>query len=655
VENAVGSVLFNALNNAPTFEVRDDEGNFTLAEGLGNEIINPLHQIDNTFNSNKTDRLSGKIGGKYSLFKNFSIESNFQFNYSETQNRTFTPISFFGSGKVFNNQRTNEGLLTSRLSVNKNIFRDYTWDNLIKYQKVFNEEHDLSVLFGTSIFENSGKFSGDTFGFFDETTGVDFITADFENATEELENAQVDAGNSGKFKNTLLSYFARLQYSYQGKYLFSGVIRRDGSSVFGPENRFGYFPSTSLGWIISEENFLTDNKFVDFLKLRASYGVIGNDRIPSNSFRSVLNGEAAAVFNDELAFGEAIGKLANPEIKWEEQTTLDIGFDLKLFNNAVDITVDYFNRRTDDLLVDPPVSGILGASAPGSSAPTVNAGSIRNSGFEFSIGYNSDPSKDFSYGVNYNATFLDNEVLSVNNGVGFIDDGSFSIGQDPPARFEAGRPIGYFLGLETNGIFQNQNEIDAHATQANSAPGDLRFVDQNGDGVIDVDDRVEIGSPIADATMGLNISMNYKNFDFGAYTFASFGNEIVRNYEQDINLANKSVFTLNRWTGEGSTNTYPRVTTGATSNSLFSDFFVEDGSFVRIQNAQIGYTIPNEIINRLGASKLRFYISANNLYTFTKYRGFDPSASSGAPIGAGIDSGFYPVPRTYLLGVNFKF
>jgi hypothetical protein len=280
---------------------------------------------------------------------------------------------------------------------------------------------------------------------------------------------------------------------------------------------------------------------------------------------------------------------------------------------------------------------------------------VENNGFEFAIGYQTDRSKPFTASFNYNVTFLNNEVVSVNNGVGFIPGGSFGVGQDPPARMEDGKPLGYFFGLQTDGIFQNQAEVEAHATQPNAGPGDLRFVDINGDGVIDNDDRTDIGNPFPDATMGLNIALNWNQWDFTAYAFASIGNEIVRNYERNQPLVNRSVYTLNRWTGEGSTNTDPRVTTGATSNTLFSDYFVEDGSFLRLQNVQLGYTFPATINENLGIDQLRFYLSANNLFTLTEYRGYDPVASSGAPIGAGIDPGFYPVARTYLLGVNFKF
>ena len=641
-ENSLGSVLFNALNNAPTFAVRDANGEFTLAEGLGNEVINPLAQIANTFNETGVDRISGKVGAAYTLLEGLKAESNFQFNYSEVEGRFFFPTVFYGSGKVFNVDR-------NFVVESKDIFRDYTWDTFLNYVTDLGEDHNLNATLGMSVFRTSGQFSGST-GF--DIPGNSFANAYIENASDVIDNY---INTVGKFDSRLLSYFFRLQYSYKDKYLFSGVMRRDGSTAFGPRNRFGYFPSGSLGWIVSEEDFLADSSWLDFMKIRASYGIVGNDRIAANAFRSVLSGEGAYVFDGELVFGKAVGPLSNPEIQWEEQKTLDIGVDLRFFQDHFSLTADYFSKRTEDLLVSPPVSGILGAAAPGSGSPVVNAGTVENRGFELAVGYQTAPTAAFSASINYNVTFLQNEVISVNNGVGFIPGGSFGVGQDPPARMEDGKPLGYFYGLETDGIFQTRAEVDAHATQANAAPGDLRFVDQNGDGVIDSDDRTDIGSPIPDATMGLNISLGYKQWDFTAYAFASLGNEIVRNYERNQPLVNRSVYALNRWTGPGSTNVDPRVTIGATSNTLFSDYYVEDGSFVRMQNAQLGYTFTDAFNEHLGIDKLRFYLAVNNLFTLTKYRGYDPAASSGAPIGAGIDPGFYPVPRTYLLGVNFKF
>lgn len=641
-ENALGSVLFNALNNAPTLAVRDANNEYTISEGLGNEVINPLAQVNDTYNKNDVSKLSGKIGLRYSFLNDFTLESSYQFNYAEVKIKDFKSAVFYGSGKVFNVDRNN-------IKEEKNIYKDYTFDTFLNYNKDLGKVHNVKATLGMSVFRTRGQLASET-GY--DVEGNNFQNASISNASDVVNNF-LNGGD--KFDARLLSYFTRLQYNYKGKYLLSGIIRRDGSTAFGPNNRFGYFPSGSLGWIVSDEAFLADSKTVSFLKLRGSYGIVGNDRIEANAYRSVLSGEGTYVFSNNLVFGKAVGILSNPEIKWEEQKTLDIGIDVKLFNNKIDITADYFKKRTEDLLVQPPVSGILGAAAPGSQAPFVNAGTVENEGLEFAIGYNYDKGGDFSFGVNYNITLLENKVVSVNNGIGYIAGGDFGVGQEPPSRMEDGKPLGYFYGLQTDGVFQNQTEIDDHATQANAAPGDLKFVDVNDDGVIDADDRTDIGSPIPDATMGLNISMDYKQWDFGAYAFASIGNDIVRNYERNQILVNKSVYTLNRWTGEGSTNVYPRVTTGATSNTNFSSYYVEDGSFIRLQNVQIGYTLTPNVIDKLGIDKLRFYISANNLFTLTEYKGYDPSASSGDPIGAGIDNGFYPVPRTYLLGLNLKF
>jgi hypothetical protein len=379
------------------------------------------------------------------------------------------------------------------------------------------------------------------------------------------------------------------------------------------------------------------------------------DRIRDFGFESLLNGEGAYVFDDELIIGTAIGGLSNPEIRWEKQYTFDVGVDAKFFDNKLDVSIDYFNRRTDDLLITPQTSGILGGSAPGSGAPTVNAGSVQNTGLELTLSYRKTVSEDFKYNFSINATALDNEVLEVNGDASFLQGGSFGVGQEAPARMEAGLPIGYFRGYQTDGVFQNQDEVDAHASQNNAQPGDLRFKDTNGDGVITNDDKTYLGDPIADATFGLNFGFTYKNFDFLAYVFSSVGNEIVRNYERFQPLTNRSTMYLDRWTGPGTSNDTPRVTTGATQNNQFSDFFVEDGSFVRLQNLQVGYTLSDTFLEDYKMNELRFYVSASNLVTLTKYTGYDPTGSTGQPIGGGIDYGFYPTPKTYLFGLQLKF
>ncbi|GAA3566585.1 TonB-dependent receptor [Snuella lapsa] len=644
-ESTLGSVLFNAVNMAPNIPVRDENGAFSLADGLGGEVVNPLAQMTNTYNRNRVMKLNGFAGLSYNFLDHFTAEANIQFNYSEVDAYSFDPIDFYGVGKVFNT-------LTSEVFEGFDIFRDYTFDGFIKYENTFNDNHKLNVLLGTSVFKTTGVFSG--------RTGKNIINNDPANAKVDLASDQEDIykerGSNPTFDSRLLSYFARVQYDYKGKYLLSAVIRRDGSTKFGPGNKFGYFPSGSLGWVVSDEDFMSNSKFFDFLKLRASYGILGNDRIGDYRFVSLLNGEGTYFFGGNDAeheiFGKASGGIANPEIKWEKQKTLDVGVDMRIFNNKVDITADYFTRRTEDLLVSPEVSGLLGTGA----APFVNAGIVENTGVEFAIGYSDTIGEDFKFSINYNVTGIKNEVISVSGEGEFLEAGNFGISQPVIARMEAGFPLGYFVGYKTDGVFQTQEEVDnAAVTNIATQPGDFKFVDQNNDGVIDLEDRVDLGNPIPDATMGLNISFDYKKFDFSAYAFASLGNEIVRNYERNQQLVNKPIWYLDRWTGTGSTNAAPRQTIGTSPNTLFSDYYVEDGSFVRLQNIQLGYTFSNNSSEESSFDKFRIYVSASNLFTLTEYNGYDPTAGTGAPLGGGIDQGIYPSARTFLLGINVKF
>ncbi|TMM31505.1 TonB-dependent receptor [Polaribacter aestuariivivens] len=649
IENTLGSVLFNAANMPPTTPVFTN-GDFSQppAIGTGIEVANPLAQISNAENRTTVNKISGSYGLNYTFLDYFSAETRFQANYAVSSAKTFNQLYNYGNGNVFNVDIPN-------LVDFEQSFYDYTFDTFFKYERVYNDVHDVKAMIGTSVFKTTGRFNRILTS---SATGTSLSNVVTNGTIANGDGLEIFKNNNNgsnlSFDSRLLSYFARLQYGYDNKYLVSAVIRRDGSSNFGPENKFGFFPTASVGWVASEEDFLKDSEMLNFLKFRASYGIIGNDRIPGFRFISVLNGEAEYVFDDTLVQGTAIGPISNPEIKWEQQIPLDIGVDLELFNK-VNITMDYFKKTTKDLLVQAQTSGIIGVSAPGSSVPVINAGTVENNGFEFSIGYKEIISEDFNFNVNYNFTTLNNEVTFVGNSTGIIEGGSFGVGQEPPSRMEAGFPIGYFYGYKTDGLFQTQAEVNAHAPQTNASPGDIRFVDVNEDGVINADDRTYIGDPIADVTMGLNFSFNYKRLDFNAYAFASIGNEIVRNYERNLPLTNRPTYYLDRWTGPGTSNSFPRVTTGATGNALFSDFYVEDGSFLRLQSVQLGYSLGNETLEKLDFDKVRFYLSASNLFTLTKYRGYDPTTSNGAPIGGGIDQGFYPNPKTFLLGINVNF
>lgn len=647
----LGSVLFNALNTPSTLSAYDENGNYTLVPstpGLGIEIINPLAQIDNTFNDYDLKKLNGTVSLEYQVLNQLNLTGRVGFNTSNSESKSFAKIVDYG-GKVFDINRSS----VSQNAINDN---DYSLDLFATYKDAFNENHNVTLTAGTTVFKTFGN------GLF--ATGYDVPNNSWEFADISLALGTGGDGvrdvGSYAYDERRLSFFTRLQYDFQGKYLFSAMLRRDSSTKFGPDNRVAYFPSVTAGWIISDESFFDDSKFFNFIKLRASYGILGNDQIPDNGYVGQLNGEATYIFDNALVNGTAIGQLPNSELQWEEAKKFDIGLDFRLLDNKIDITTDYFINKRDNLLItNIPVSGITGVFAPGASAPTVNAGGVENRGFEFAINYKESLSENLKVSASYNITTLKNEVTQVNNSTGFLEGGSFGVGQPAISRMEAGQPIGYFYGYKTDGIFQNQAEIDAHPSQldlgAEASPGDLRFVDVNNDGEINAEDRTNLGDPIPDVTMGLNLTLNYKNLDFTAYAFASIGNDMVRNYERTLTDVNRLNYVLDRWTGEGTSNSVPRVTTAATTNNVFSDYFVEDASYLRIQNVQIGYSLPSSVIDQLGISKVRIYFGVNNLYTFTKYKGYDPGATSGAPIGGGIDFGFYPIPRTYLCGLNLNF
>jgi TonB-dependent starch-binding outer membrane protein SusC len=649
-ENGNASVLLNAVNAPSTIKPYDANGDFSIFPGgsLGNEMINPLAQIANTYNDGNFKQLSGNFGLDYKIFKDFVISSNIGFKTANSEGKSFSMIIDYGSGKVFNNPRSS----VSQSAINDN---DYSFDLFGTYSKTIAQDHKVVAMIGNTVYKQWGN------GLFG--TGYDVPNNSWDFADIVLARGAPPAGvnpsGSYVYDERRLSYFTRVQYDYKGKYLLSGMYRRDSSTRFGPGNKVGYFPSVTAGWLISDEGFFGESKVINFLKLRGSYGIVGNDRIPNNGYISQLSGEATYVFDNALTNGVATGQIPNGNLKWEQAKKLDIGLDINLFDNKINIVADYFVDTREDLLIPGiPVSGILGGAAPGSSNPTINAGTVRNEGFEFAINYKNKFSENFSMSLGYNVTLLKNNVTEI-IGADFLAGGVFGIGQLQPSRMEVGHSIGYFYGLKTDGIFQNQAEVDAHPSQlevgANAAPGDLRYVDVNGDGKISFDDRTDIGDPIPEATMGFNVQLNYKGFDFSLYSFASVGNDMVRNYESIADDANRLTYVLDRWTGEGTSNTVPKVSTGANTNRVFSDYFVEDASYFRIQSAQLGYAINPSYIEKAGISKVRLYVGVNNLYTFTKYKGYDPGASNGAPIGGGIDDGFYPIPRTYLLGLNINF
>jgi TonB-linked SusC/RagA family outer membrane protein len=636
-----GSLLFNGLNYAPTFGVNEDDTN----NFLGIEIVNPLSILKNTFGENNGNGIEGNFSLNYKPIDGLSITSRLGYKIYNEKQRSFSPIYDYGSSKVYN--KTQSSVYQFKATSTR-----VNWETFATYTKTFREDHNTTFTLGTSV--QNDLFDGIY------ASGFDVPNNSFDFADISLTNLQSDQRsiNTGNSDIRLTSYFARAQYDYKGKYLFSGLIRRDGASVFAKDKRVDNFWSVTTGWKISDEDFMKDNETISFLKLRASYGTLGN-LVGDNLYRSLLNGEGTYVFDGKLVDGIAQGGLPNPIATWETAEKLDIGLDVNFFDDKLTVVADYFEETRKDLLIQNfPVSGILGSGAPGGANPTVNAGTSKNTGAELALNYKAIQTDNTTLNLSYNVTYVKNNVTEVLGGA-FVEGGSFAIGNLPTSRMEVGQPIGYFYGLVTDGIFQSQAEVNNHPSQAGlgssiTSPGDIRYKDVNNDGVIDFKDRTKIGNPQADFFMGFNISAKYKNWDFTTYLYAELGKEMVRNFERFLPNVNKPNYYLGRWTGPGTSNSIPRLTNDATNNNLFSDFFVEDASFLRMQNIQIGYNLSEDLLSKVGLSKLRLYTSINNLFTLSKYTGYDPTVNGGA-VPAGIDSGTYPSARQFLLGLNVTF
>ncbi|WP_348661965.1 TonB-dependent receptor domain-containing protein [Croceibacter atlanticus] len=406
-------------------------------------MVNPLTQIDNTFNQNILNRLSGTFQATLDYAKNLSLQGRIGFNTSNTKTREFLPAYNFGTGKIY----TRADNLVTLGKINDN---DYTFDLFNTYTNTFEENHELTFTAGMTVFKQFGE------GLYGSRTGVQANSWDFADLNTATGSGDEQTNSSYSYDLRRLSYFGRLQYAYKDKYLLSAMLRRDSSTKFGPNNRVAYFPSVTAGWVVSEEDFFNSDGFINFLKLRGSYGVMGNDRIPDYIYLSLLNGEATYVLGADQALvnGNALGALPNPDVKWEEAKKFDVGLDMNFLNDKFDLTVDYFINNRDNLLIpNIPVSGIYGTGAPGASSPTINAGSVRNKGFEVALSYSDQINENLSINASYNISTLDNEVTKV-NGTDFIEGGGFGVGQPAPSRMQEGKPIGYFYGYKTDGIFQ---------------------------------------------------------------------------------------------------------------------------------------------------------------------------------------------------------
>jgi TonB-linked SusC/RagA family outer membrane protein len=662
-ENGIGSVLYNTINAFPTDPIRTPDGNFSYLEEVS-DIINPIAQMANTHNWSWANKFVGKEEIVANLMEGLTFTNRFNYNYAMVDSKAFSPLVWYGPGK-FANTAINADLDAPLVEIADSVFiergasvfeqratyLDLNFESFLNYEKEIDSLHRIKATLGLSVFHRKGDvLNGVAFGIPNNSLEYADISAN------TASGGFLNNTGSYEFMERLLSAFLRAEYSYDSKYLVSGILRRDGSSRFGQNNRYGLFPTISTAWLISEEDFYNVD-FMDYFKLRLSYGVSGNDQIPNFAYRALLDGEGVYVFDDIITQGIALGRAANPDLKWETTQQFNVGLDLSMFS-SLDITANYFIKNTYNLLFQPDVSGVLGSYGPGGFPPVINAGNVSNQGLELELSYSNTAFEQLFYNASFNFTALRNRVTKVPDGVDFLPGAAFGVGGNIATRFEEGFPIGYFHGYETDGVFQTQEEI-ANSAQEDAQPGDLRFVDQNGDGEInfsDDSDKTMIGSPIPDFVMGFALTLRYKGFDFSTNIYAALGQEIIRNYERNQPFANQLDYVVDRWVGPNSSTVNPRLTTEATRNTVFSDYYVEDGSFMRIRNMQLGYTIPQKWTKKAKVESFRLYIAANNLVTLTNYQGFDPDIGPTAgTLSAGVDYGFYPQARSFMGGLIIKF
>ncbi|MDR4988320.1 MAG: TonB-dependent receptor [Bacteroidales bacterium] len=612
---------------------------YGISEHIGAEIVNPLALLEIQTGETRVDKIVGNVFGEIEPMDNLKFRSSLGIDLAYVLDDSHQPL-FFLNGAQYNLEKT---------SVQKNINRYFTWqfENLVSYSNTI-DDHNFSILVGTtaskSNFENLYGFNADV-----DVSDPNHVYLNL--ATDTVWQAYGGASHSA-----LLSLFGRVSYNYLARYAFDATIRRDGSSKFGPNNRFGTFPSFGVTWMISEENFFPSLGPLEVVKLRASWGINGNQEIGDYQFISTIDRSRGYIFGGGRAFGASPSYIANLDIMWEESEQIDIAVDFGAYDNRLTGTFDYYIKTTRGLLERIPIPGHVG-----NDPPWANVGSVENRGVEMSLNWR-HYSRALRYSIGANAAYNKNKMTKIGNAEGVLPGASWAVA-GMVTRTELGLPIAYFYGWATDGIFQNWNEVYQHINsqgqllQPNARPGDVRFVDINGDGVINEDDRTMIGKPTPDWTFGMNANFEYRNFDLGFLVIGTYGNDVFNGIRRrDLNNTNLSTSMLDRWTGEGTSNTIPRFTFGDPNrNNRISDLYIEDASFIRLKNIQIGYTLPVNFLNRINAKTWRFYISAENLITLTRYSGADPEIGALSSFDIGIDRGIYPHARTFRLGTSISF
>jgi TonB-linked SusC/RagA family outer membrane protein len=654
------NTLRSAFSTSPFLPMYDASGNFFRSDSLAwnpgkvgdpqwdNGVSNPYAQM--YYGSNGRNSNQGLFGDVYLLLepiKGLKFRTSLGLNYGSSQSHGFTPpyhlsvFSHVDTSTVYQSMGTN---------------RTIQFENTLTYDfKIKN--HSFTVMAGNSSLK--AKASGISGSNWDLRV-LDLDHAYLDVAQDRTAQSDHLSAGGSPWEFAMMSYFGRLQYNFQEKYLFNATLRADATSNFGPENRWGYFPSVSAAWIASREDFLQNIHGLDFFKLRASWGQVGNQAIDANRYLSLISfnnaGYSFGSVEGVNVQGAAPSTLGNPKVKWEASQQTNIGFDATVMKK-LSINFDYYIKTSKDWLINIPVLATAGVPDI-----TINGGDVKNTGVELTLNYRSTIGKFFNYSIGANGSYNKNTIKNIPTQDHIIHGNTNVLFANAPEFYRAqnGYPVGYFWGLKTAGIFQTEAEVNSHTNktgkriQPDAKPGDLRYVDLNDDGVIDNNDRTKIGDPNPDFIFGFNVSLDYKGFDFLVQASGVAGNQLVQSWRNPGGRANYSAEILDRWTGPGSSNKIPRVTEEGTNWAQFSDLYIYDGSYLRISTISLGYDFAR-IAKKNYLSKVRVYASVLNAFTFTKYNGMDPEVGHNEGFSSGVDVGYYPRPRTLMVGANIRF
>jgi TonB-dependent starch-binding outer membrane protein SusC len=650
----VGGNYSNSLRGAfsvdPFLKMYDAKGDFynnSATTNWNNAVANPYaSMVLNNQNENNSQKLLGDIYFDLQPIKNLTLRTTLGMDFNSGEYHSYTPIYELSLYSFNKKSKTNQSM-----------YKNYalTWTNTANYGLNLGDNR-IDAMLGYE----ARKYIGTSINGSNVDLTYDGLKYSYLGNTTNKKNPELQAGGS-KSDDMMISYFGRIGYNFKETYIFSATVRADGSSKFAPGHQWGYFPSVSAGWTVTNESFMKNfADVVNVLKVRASWGQNGNNAISSHAYEAtILSTYCNYIFGNEegsLTPGSYPERLGNESLKWETAEQTNIGFDAGFLKERLNITFDLYKKTTKDWLIIAPIYATAGANAP-----YKNGGDVENKGFELVATWK-DKIGDLNYSISANISKNINEVTSIPTKEGVIRGGSNELWNNAPDYYcaQSGFPIAYFWGYKTAGVFQNEAEVLAYKNSSgqlilpNAKPGDLKYVDVSGDGKWSMEDKTMIGDPNPDYTFGFNVSANYKGFDFSLTANGVAGNQLVQSYRNHDQKANYSKTILDRWHGEGSSNKIPRVTLDAKNFIEFSDLYVQDGDFLRISNITLGYDL-SKLIKVNAISQMRIFVTAQNLLTLTKYDGMDPEVGYGSGFSYGVDLGFYPRPRTILCGFNIKF